>query len=206
MHLVIIGAGGHGKVAADCAESMQDFQSIRFLDGKKGLNAVNRWPVCGLPEYFEQFANPNTAFFVAIGHNATRQSWLEKLALQQANIATLIHPSAAIASDVNIAKGTLVLAQTAINIDTQIGLGCIVNTGATIDHDCVLGTCVHVAPGTHLAGNVQLGDRVFSGIGSAIVQGINVGEDCIIGAGATVIEHLPANVTAVGTPARAIKT
>lgn len=206
MRLIIIGAGGHGKVAADCAEDMQAYDSIIFLDSKKGLEAVNRWPVCGLPENFEQFVNQNTAFFVAIGHNVTRQIWLEKLAIQQANIATLIHPSAVIGSDVKITEGSLLLAQTAINIDSHIGAGCIVNTGATIDHDCVIGQCVHIAPGTHLAGNVQLGDRVFSGIGSAIVQGINVGDDCVIGAGATVIDHLPASVTAVGTPARIIKT
>jgi serine acetyltransferase len=45
---------------------------------------------------------------------------------------------------------------------------------------------------------------VTVGTNAAIVQDVTVGEGTTIGAGATVLEDLPANVTAVGTPARPI--
>ena len=79
----------------------------------------------------------------------------------------------------------------------------IVNTGASIDHDGVLGTAVHVAPGARLAGNVTLEDGVFVGIGAVIVPGRTIGAWTRVGAGAAVVHDLPANVTAIGVPARA---
>ena len=204
MQLVIIGAGGHGKVAADCAKACARYASIVFLDAKPGLKAVNQWPVVGIPNDFTAFNNAQTEFFVAIGHNATREQWQQKLEDAGVQMATLIHPSVSEGADVTIGAGTLVLAKAAINIDSQIGKGCIVNTGATIDHDCELGNYVHIAPGTNLAGDVKLGDRVFCGIGSAVIQCIRIAKDCTIGAGSTVIKDIPEGVTAVGTPARVL--
>ena len=45
-----------------------------------------------------------------------------------------------------------------------------------------------------------------AGTGAAIIQGITIGEWTIIGAGAVVVDDIPANVTAVGIPAKVIKT
>jgi acetyltransferase-like isoleucine patch superfamily enzyme len=42
-------------------------------------------------------------------------------------------------------------------------------------------------------------------MGANIIQGHSIGSWSINGAGAVVIENIPANVTAVGVPARVIK-
>jgi acetyltransferase-like isoleucine patch superfamily enzyme len=88
----------------------------------------------------------------------------------------------------------------------SIGEHTHVNRCTTIGHDCVVGSFVHLAPGVVLSGNVTVEDGCDIGTRAAIIQGLRVGHDTIVGAGATVLRDLPANVTAVGVPAKVIKT
>lgn len=204
--LIIIGAGGHGKVAADCANETKQFDQIQFLDGKyPELLKVETWQVVGHQDDFSRFDSEQTWFFVAIGNNAIRHQMQQMLLKGGQKIATLIHPNACIAKDVNIGAGTLILAGAVVNISTDIGLGCIINTGATVDHDCDLGQYSHIAPGVNLAGAVRLGCEVFIGVGSAVIPCLSIGDKSIIGAGSVVLTDLPAQVTAVGTPAKVIR-
>lgn len=203
---MIIGAGGHGKVAADCASETQQFGQIQFLDAKyPAMQSVAGWKIVGHQDEFADFDSENTWFFVAIGNNATRQQQQQILLKNGLKIATLIHPNACIAKEVNIGQGTLILAGAVVNIAADIGVGCIINTGATVDHDCQLGQYSHIAPGVNLAGAVNLGCEVFIGIGSVIIPCLTIGDKSIVGAGSVVLTDIPAQVTAVGSPARVIK-
>jgi len=51
-----------------------------------------------------------------------------------------------------------------------------------------------------------VGEGTFIGLGSSVIPGIRIGRWSVIGAGAAVTEDLPDNCTAVGVPARVIKT
>lgn len=204
--LIIIGAGGHGKVAADCASETERFERIQFLDGKyPDFQQVENWKVVGHQDNFASFDSENTWFFVAIGNNAIRHQKQQMLLKGGQKIATLIHPNACIAKDVNIGNGSLILAGAVVNIAVDIGAGCIINTGATVDHDCQLGQFSHIAPGVNLAGSVTLGCEVFIGIGSAVIPCLSIGDKSIVGAGSVVLTDLPEHVTAVGSPAKVIK-
>lgn len=116
--LIIIGAGGHGKVCADIAISMNKWSQIAFLDDNEKLDTV-----LGLKVLDRAFVYPlyreNTDFFVAIGDNSTRELILNKLIDEEYNIATLIHPKAVIAQDVKIGIGTAVMAGVVINCSTK---------------------------------------------------------------------------------------
>jgi acetyltransferase-like isoleucine patch superfamily enzyme len=81
----------------------------------------------------------------------------------------------------------------------------IINTAASVDHDGHIGAHAHTGPGCHLAGNVSVGQGTQSGVGVMAIPGVTIGEWSIIGAGAVVTRDIPANVTAVGAPARVIK-
>lgn len=203
--LLILGAGGHGKVVADCAKATGKFAQIAFLDGQYPQHpGFCGWQVIGKLEEFLRFQK-DFVFFVAIGNNDIRREWQRRLEKTGCEIATIIHPSSIIGTDVQIGKGSLVVANAVINILSRIGEGCIINTAASIDHDCTLGDFVHVAPGVRCAGTVTLGDNVFMGVASAAIPAVNIEARSIVGAGATVLCDLPANVTAVGTPAQIIK-
>ena len=203
--LIIVGAGGHGKVCADCATLLGQWQKIVFLDS--GYPEKQHWYGCevvGHTDALSEFVSDQHDFFVAIGDNHVRARLIAKIESLNANLTNLIHPSAAISDSVKINVATLVLAQCAINADTTVGKGCIVNTGAKIDHDCIIDDYVHLGPGVSLAGSVQVGEKSFLGIGSCAIPQTKIGECTIVGAGATVTSDIESDCTVVGTPARKI--
>ncbi|NCP65870.1 MAG: acetyltransferase [Paraglaciecola sp.] len=201
--LLIIGAGGHGKVSADCADVMGCFSQISFMDGTfPQQTSVSIWPIVADGRDVSDFIAPDTRFFVAIGHNSTRQRIMQQMASIGATFATLVHPTAVVSQRATVGAGTLVCANAVVNIASQIGQGCIINTGASVDHDCVLGDYVHIAPGSRLAGSIQVGAGSFIGIGSAIIPGVKIGKNSILGAGSTLLRDLGDASVAVGSPAK----
>jgi len=49
-------------------------------------------------------------------------------------------------------------------------------------------------------------DNVWLGGGVIVGPGVTIGTNTVVGAGAVVVRDLPANVVAVGNPARVIRT
>ncbi len=52
---------------------------------------------------------------------------------------------------------------------------------------------------------ITIGDNVWLGGGVIVCPGVSIGENTVVGAGAVVTKDLPANVVAVGNPARVIR-
>lgn len=52
---------------------------------------------------------------------------------------------------------------------------------------------------------ITIGNNVWLGGGVIICPGVTIGENTVVGAGAVVTKDLPANVVAVGNPARVIR-
>ena len=202
--LVIIGASGHGKVVADIAIKMNQWKSIAFLDDNKEVKSCLGFEVIGKTNDFLKYKE-EADFMVAIGNNEIRENIQEQIVEQGLSIATLIHPSAIIGTDVKIGTGTVVMAGVVINSSTNIGKGCIINTSSSIDHDNKIGDYVHISPGASLAGNVRVGKGSWIGIGVSVNNNINISSGVMVGAGTVVTKDLPANCTAVGIPAKVIK-
>ncbi|MET9530846.1 sugar O-acetyltransferase [Streptomyces sp. NPDC006649] len=53
---------------------------------------------------------------------------------------------------------------------------------------------------------ITVGDNVWLGGGVIVCPGVTIGENTVVGAGSVVTRDLPANVVAVGNPARVIRT
>jgi maltose O-acetyltransferase len=52
---------------------------------------------------------------------------------------------------------------------------------------------------------ISIGNNVWLGGGAIVCPGVMIGENTVVGAGAVVTKNLPANVVAVGNPARAVR-
>lgn len=202
-HLIIVGASGHGKVIADIALKMNQWEKISFLDDDESLKTSLGLEVIGkTKDAFKHKTNAD--FFVAIGKNDTRERVLESFIQEGLSIATLVHPSAIIGIGVEIGIGTAIMAGVVINSSTLIGKGCIINTSSSIDHDNVIEDYVHVSPGVRLAGTVIIGKKCWLGIGSSVSNNINISSGCILGAGGCVINSIEEPGIYVGLPARRI--
>ncbi|NLL51772.1 MAG: acetyltransferase [Peptococcaceae bacterium] len=202
--LVIIGAGGHGRVCSDVASKMDLWQEIVFVDDNPGIDSVNGFPVIGATAELEELVS-GADTFVAIGNNLVRRSLQSRLEELGKDCVKLVHPSAVIARNVHVDQGTVVMAGVIVNPGTRIGKGCIINTGATVDHDCTIGEFVHISPGVHVAGNVAIGPNVWLGIGCIVINGLNISDNSIIGAGSVVLRDVTEQGTYVGVPARKLK-
>lgn len=199
--LLIIGAGGHGKVVADIAMSMDKWDYIAFLDdNKKKVELVDIDIIGKTSDVFDKVNEYE--IFVAVGNNELRSKVSEQLKEANAQIATIVHPKSIIGTSVSIGEGTVIMPGVVINCCTSIAKGCIINTGAVIDHDCIIEEYSHISPGAKLAGTVTVGQRSWLGIGSVVSNNVSICGGCIVGAGAVVIRDINKAGTYVGFPAK----
>ncbi|WLT33436.1 NeuD/PglB/VioB family sugar acetyltransferase [Geothrix sp. PMB-07] len=205
--LLIVGAGGHGKVVADIALSLGQWENIAFLDDLfPELTQVGDWKVIGKTQDANRFREDYPEAIVAIGANALRLEMLNRLIRDGFRAPVLIHPHASVSRFSTIGAGTVICSQSAVIIGSRIGRGAIVNTGASVGHDGILEDGVHVAPGVRLAGGVSVGECSWVGIGAVVKECLSIGSGVMIGAGSTIITDVPDGVTVVGSPAKVIGT
>lgn len=195
--LIVVGAGGHGKVIADTA-LQNGYKSICFVDDNVKGEIIG-FPIVGTISDTECFDDGKTDFVIGIGNNAVRKEIAEKY---QVNWVSVVHPSARIAFFTSIGKGTVVMANAVINVCAMVGEHCIVNTGAVVEHDDVLENYVHLSPNAALGGTVRVGALTHVGIGAIVKNNVNICSDCVIGAGAVVVKNIEQSGTYIGVPAR----
>lgn len=196
MKLTIIGASGHGKVAADIAK-LCGYDELEFLDDDPSIRALGDILVTGTSSDADRKEN---ALFVAVGNSAVRKRLME--ACKGKIFLTLVHPNAVIAENSRIGEGSVVMAGAVINPCTVIGKGVIINTCSSVDHDCKIHDYVHVAVGAHVCGNVEIGKGTWIGAGSTIINNVKICDGCMIGAGAVVIKDIDEPGLYLGVPAR----
>ena len=132
--LVIIGAGGHGRVIADNALK-NGYNEICFVDDSATGDCIG-FPIVGVIGDVEKLNDGKTDFIIGIGNNATRKIIAEKF---DVNWVSLVHPSAQLAFNARIGKGTVVMANAVVNVCASVGDHCIINTGAVVEHDNTIG-------------------------------------------------------------------
>ena len=108
----------------------------------------------------------------------------------------------------------------------SIGARCFANYGLmaldvceiTIGDDVQIGPNVQLLTPTHplepgprrdkweAGAPITIGDNVWLGGGVIVLAGVNIGDNTVVGAGAVVTKDLPADVVAVGNPARVVRS
>jgi sugar O-acyltransferase (sialic acid O-acetyltransferase NeuD family) len=201
MALVLVGAGGHGKVVADAARAA-GVPIAGFVDDRYGID-LDRLPTLGtIDEYKRAENNDDDAFIVAIGDNWTRMNVYDDLVEAGQHAGTVIHPTATVSEEATIEDGAYIGAEAVVNPGAFVGENAIVNTRATVEHDCVVGAHAFVAPHAVMCGESKLGEGALLGANATLAVGKSIGEWTKVGEGAVVKENLPAHVTAVGVPAK----
>lgn len=173
--LLILGAGGHGKVVLDVAESMQCYETIHFLDdGKEVGEEVLGHQVIGKISECHLHSRNYTDAIVALGNNEIRLKLTKKLEDLGYYIPILIHSASVVSQYTNIKEGTVIMPQAVVNADAKIGKACIINTGAIIEHDCIVGDGAHIAYRAVLGGGAKVGCKVLVDMGSIVGRNIEI--------------------------------
>jgi sugar O-acyltransferase (sialic acid O-acetyltransferase NeuD family) len=198
--LLIVGAGGHGRVVADAARAQGVWQVLRVSD-----RDAARWGQAFLDARVEPLPEAialSQAVHIAIGAAASRELEARAIALP---LATIVHPRASVSPHAQVTDGCFVAAQTVVAPGARLGECVIVNHGAIVDHDVQVGAFTHIAPLVALSGNVRIGARVLVGAGAQVLPGVQVADDVVIGAGAVVCGSIAHPGVYAGVPARRIR-
>lgn len=160
MRLIILGAGGHGKVVADLAKQTGKYKEIFFLDDNS-----QEAEVIGKCSQYLEFQSADTEMYPAFGNNTVRIQWENKLLEAGISLAKIIHPLAYVSPLAEVSSGCVIMPYAVVNTGTKIKKACIINIGAMVDHDCILEEGCHLAPGAIVKGENHLpeGMKVDSG-------------------------------------------
>lgn len=184
-NLLIIGAGGHGKVVAEAAKLEGKFNEIAFLDDGN-LENVLGYPVIGCIDDHKILKDKYRYAFVAIGNNKVRLNIIKSIVNEGYIVPKIIHPKAVISEYSVIDIGTVVLAGVVINVDTKIGKGCILNINSTIDHDSIIGDGCHISSGAVIRSMVKVKRLSTVKANACVTQGKTIEEEITINAGETI--------------------
>lgn len=207
--ILIVGGGGHAKVLIEAIRlRTMTILGIIDADPSKIGTEVSGIRVIGDDKEISGY-KPETLLLVngigSVRLPKTRADVFKKFKAKGFTFATIIHPSAVVASDVVLGEGVQIMACAVIQPGSRIGMNTIVNTMASVDHDCIIGDHVHLSPSVTLSGTVRVGDGVHIGTGTTVIQGIAIGRNSLIGAGSVVLTDLPDDVEVAGVPAKNIK-
>lgn len=202
--MLILGAGGHGKVVCDCLTAAGQLV-CGWIDDDPMLTGtvVHGYRVLGTRRQIPTLLRRSrAAVIIAIGDNRLRGRVFGELEAQGVEFVNAVHPSSVIAPSVRLGRGVVVCPGVVINAGSVIGDNVIINTGASVDHDNRIERDAHLSPGVHTGGFARVGRGAHIGLGAVILPRCGVGAYTAVGAGAVVHRDLPARVVAVGIPAR----
>lgn len=200
--IVILGAGGHGKVVA--SSLLRAGQTVLgFVDADPALwgKTILGLPVLGGDDQIR----PGMLLVNgvgSVGRPARRREIFESLKDKGFAFLSVVDPTAIVGPEVVIGEGAQILAGAVVQPGAFIGRNSVVNTRASIDHDVTLGAHVHIAPGAVLSGNVTVGDEAHVGTGACVRQGVRIASGAVIGVGAAVVSDVAENSLVAGVPAR----
>lgn len=207
-NLVIIGAGGFGRViyslAERCIDSGLDLVIKGFLDDN--LNVLDGYqcyaPVLSsINEYTPQ---TDDAFICAISDYMSKRKCVEIIQSKGGEFISLVDPSSYLGKNVVIGKGCIINREVSIGQDAIVGDFVTFDGRACISHDDMIGDYSHIGATAFVAGNVKVGKCVTIHPGSHIVPGRRIGDYSTIGVGSVVVANVKENTTVFGNPAKKI--
>lgn len=202
--VIIVGAGGHGRVLADVLR-LSRTPVLGFVDpGETG-------EVAGLPVLGDDTTlDPAGGYDLVNGLGGTgakggrglRRAVQARLEAAGFRFTGARHPSAIVARDATVADDAQIMAGAVVQPDAIVSAGVIVNTGAIVEHGVHLGAFTHCASGAILCGDVRIGSDAHVGAGAVVRQGVALEDGVVIGAGAVVVSAGTGPGVLVGVPAR----
>ena len=142
--LLIIGAGSFSTEVDELARLI-GYTDIAFLDDNPD-KAMSE-PVIGTCSQIAEMRRKYDTAIVALGNNKNRMKYHQVLKENDYSIPTLIHPTAYISPDAEIAEGCIIRAKCVVSRYVKLGEATILNVGALIDHHVEIGAGCHILMG-----------------------------------------------------------
>ena len=159
--LLLVGAGGFGRVVSELARQTYD---CAFVDDSAEIGAI----ICDVP-VIGRTADLQTLFaeyqklVVAIGNNAVRERIYDMAKRIGYGFPNLISPSAYISPYAKLGWGCVILNNAVVQNGSMIGNGVLINPGVEIHHDCTVGDCTLIYTNSVVRTDAKVGKCVRIG-------------------------------------------
>lgn len=205
--LLIFGAGAQARLALNTARCMDRFDLVGLIDVYEnpsiwGTEVAGTRVLGGLKLFEEQPVKRDTLVCVAIGDQGLKRDLVDMLQDRGLRFATLVHPTACLATSVKLGVGCIINAGVVIEPDARVGDHVVIRAGCVISHDVVLEARVSLSPSVTLAGRsrVETGATLYTGV--IMAPSTVVGANAVVGAGSLVLKDIPPDTLAYGSPAK----
>lgn len=207
--LLIVGAGGFARETAEAVRAVNavapTFDLLGLLDDNAALHGelVGGTPVVGPIETVHE--HPDALVVLTTGRPdmyVSRRMIAERLDLDDARYATIVHPSATVGETCSVGAGSVVLAHTALTADATIGRHVSVMPQVVLPHDVVIEDFATIASGVRVGGSCVVGTGAYLGQASCLRETVQVGPHAMVGMGSVVLRDVPEERLWMGVPAR----
>lgn len=209
-NIVIIGAGGVGRevslIIQQINELEQTWNLLGFIDNNTDNwgKVINGYSVIGGIDSLEFLSN-DTYIVIAIANYKVKKNIVNKIN-NKFKFATIVHPKVWIHDYMTVGEGTIIYEGAILTANIEIGNHVIISPKCGVGHDSIIKDYVSLLWNVNVSGNDLIEEGVMMGSGSTVIQGKKIGKGSIIGAGAVVVNDIESFSTAVGVPAKVIKS
>lgn len=154
--LLLIGAGGFGRVVLEHASSLYD---CAFLDDGDAA-IVDGVPVIGKTSEMTSFYLEYKLFLVTIGNNKLRERLYMEVVSIGYSFPNNIHLSVYIIPYAHIGSDCVILNNAVVRNNAQCVDGCILNPGLKLHHDSTIGSWCLIYTNSVVRSITHVGDRV----------------------------------------------
>ena len=204
---IIIGTGGHCRVLLSLLTACGDHEVRGIVDLAEPRvgEVIMGIPVIGSITLLEKFhGSAGLDVFLAVGNNAQRRIWWQKVGDLGLAMPNLISPQAIVDPHAHLGDANVVCARAFIGPEAVLGNNNLINTAAVLEHEVRVGSHCHFSSSSTVAGRSQIGDGCFVGAGATVIDFVKVERDITIGAGATVVRSITNPGVYVGVPAKKV--
>lgn len=177
--LLLVGAGGFGRVVLEHASSLYD---CAFLDDGDSV-VVDGVPVIGKTNDMTSFYPEFKLLLVTIGNNKLRERLYQEAATIGYTFPNIIHPTAYISPHAHIGSGCVILNNAVVQNNAKCGDGCILNPGVELHHDSTIGSYCLIYTNSVVRSLTFVGDRVWMGSNVTVSTSAKVPDDAVINDG-----------------------
>lgn len=205
MVLGIYGAGGLGREVKDIAELLRSWDEIIFIDDtvpSGGSEDIKRMSFDRLCHMYDK---EEIELVIALGEPEYKIALYDKVKEKGYKFANVIHPTVGISPSARLGRGLILKACVYISCDTIIEDNVRIEPFSAIGHNCIIGESSQISAGVIVGGHCEIGTGAYIGLSVPIRENTKIGCNTVIGMGSVVQKDIPADVIALGNPARVIK-
>lgn len=161
----------------------------------------------GLPVYTEVASLPVRQYILGTGdldHRTSIVTRARDAGLQATapftGVARLVDRSA------RVGEGCILGFGVTVEYDAEVGAHCLLMDRALVAHGVRIGSNVILSPNVFVGRSAEIGSNTFIGANASIAPSVVIGENCHIAMGAACFKDVPRDCTAIGSPARIVRS